>query len=115
MIGDTDTSNEYFPDDTYDAEIETADTSWKLAAASMAESLAVVLEQRVTSFAATGDLSLGWSDRTRSLRALAVRLRQEAADDAITASGSLVSIALQRDASTRAEYRASSRYRQLRR
>lgn len=111
MIGDTDASSEYFPDATYDAELVDG-FNWKLAAASMAESLAVVLEQRITSLTAVGDVSLGWSDRTRSLRLLSARLRQEAATEDATAIGDVTTVSLSRGGSATSEYR-DTRYRRL--
>lgn len=112
MIGDTDPSKEFFLDATYDAEIALV-SSWKLAGASMAESLAVVLEQRVTNFSAQGDISVGWSDRTRSLRLLAARLRSEAAAEEAGIDSTVVSVGLTRGGSTTSEYRTTNRYRRL--
>ena len=75
----------------------------------MAEAVAVKIEQDPSSFTATGDFSVSWSDRTRSLRASAVRLRQEAA---IEGAGGVTSVALSREGSASAEYRADA-YRRL--
>src|SRR5690606_33646947 len=80
IVGDTsnDETVEVFPDSVYLAEIDNY-TNWKLAAAAMAEAVAVRIEQDPSSVAFPQDISVGWADRTRQLRATAVRLRQEAA------------------------------------
>lgn len=92
ITGDTtgDPVQEFFPDRTYDATLAMYST-WKLAAAAMAEAVAVKIEQDPSSFTAVGDVAVGWSDRTRSLRAQAVRLRQEAMSET-SLLGTVVSI-----------------------
>ncbi len=115
MIGDTDVDAEFFPDATYDAELAQAGAAWKIAAASMAESLAVVLENRVSSFTAPGDLAVSWSGRTTTLRSLAARLRAEAEADAGTGDALVTSVQLTRGGSSESEYRPSDYYRRLRR
>lgn len=115
ITGDTsdDEATEWFPDDTYQAEIDRY-TNWKLAAASMAEAVAVKIEQNPTSVNVQGEVAVSWQDRTRSLRATAARLRTEAAAEDATANG-IASVVLQRDGTRAAgEYRTSA-YRGLRR
>ena len=112
LVGDTDTTAELLPDATYDAAIAAYGETWKLAAAEMAEAVAVAIERQVSSFSAGGEITVGWSDRTRTLRALAVRLRQEAATDAL---GAITTVALEREGSgTTPEY-TTRRYVTLRR
>lgn len=87
IVGDTsnDVTTELFPDETYEAEIAQY-LNWKLAAADMAEAVAVVLDKKFTGI--SGTQSLQWADRAKTLRARAVSLRQESAiEDA--ASGSV--------------------------
>jgi len=111
QVGDTNVASEIYPDATYDAAISQY-SDWKLAMASMAEAVAVAIEQDVSSFSAGGDLSVSWSDRTRSLRALALRLRQEVANDSGTTLSGIVSIPMARDSSgSSLEY--TQRYRRL--
>ena len=117
IVGDTsdDLATELFPDETYTATIAEYGASWKIAAAVMAEAVAVRIEQDPTSFTAQGDMSVGWSDRTRSLRDTAARLRREAAAEDATGSNVLTSVALGRDGTVgRGEYRATA-YARLRR
>lgn len=116
IVGDTsnDPETELFPDETYNAKIAEYQ-NWKLAAAEMAEAIAVQIEQDPTSFTAVGDMSVAWTDRTRSLRATAARLRSEAASEGVTVSNVIESIPLVRDGAGRGgEYRPE-RYRRLRR
>lgn len=115
IVGDTsnDEATELFPDDTYEAEIARY-TNWKLAAASMAEAAAVKIEQDPNSVNVPGEVAVSWQDRTRSLRATAIRLRSEAAAEDATGSG-VTSVALARGDSATAEYRDTRFYRQLRR
>lgn len=106
IVGDTAgiETDETFPDSTYDAVIE-LHANWKLAAAEMAEKVAVSIEQDPTSYTATGDMSVGWGDRTRSLRAVATRLRAEAAEEDQTTLTGIVSSQLERPGgSHHAEY-----------
>lgn len=115
IVGDTsnDVLAEIFPDTTYDAQIA-GHVHWKLAAASMAEATAVKIEQNPTSVSFPQDMSVGWSDRTRTLRATASQLRAEANAE-IAGVGTLTSTRLHRDGTNAgAEYRASH-YRLLRR
>jgi hypothetical protein len=116
IVGDTsnDVATEWFLDDTYEAEIANY-TNWKLAAAAMAEAVAVKIEQEPRSFTATGDMAVSWGDMTRSLRLQATRLRAEAAAEDAASGNGITSVALSRDGtSAAAEYRASA-YRGLRR
>ena len=115
IVGDTsgDPATELFPDDTYTAAIA-EQTNWKLAAAEMAEAVAVKLDQKLTSVNVSGDIAIGWADRTRQLRATAVRLRQEAAAEDAAGLGTITSVSLQRGGiADAAEYRAD--YHRLRR
>lgn len=112
MVGDIDTDNEIFPDETYESRIAEY-SDWRLAAAWMAESVAVAIEQDISSFSAGGDLSVSWSDRTRSLRALAIRLRQEVAADAGISLSTIVPVSLARDNSGRNLEYVGQRYRRL--
>lgn len=105
---------EILPDETYLATIAEYD-NWKLAAAAMAEAVAVRIEQDPTSVSFPADMSVGWSDRTRSLRATAVRLRSEAAAESQATTSGITSVTLTRDGGAgRSEYR-DTRYRTLRR
>jgi hypothetical protein len=112
IVGDTsdDAAVEFFPDDTYDATITANEDSWKLAAAAMAEAVAVKIEQSPGSLSSDGD-SISWQDRTRSLRAVAAQYRKEAIADAASAAG-ITSVALSRDGVASGEYR-TERYRGL--
>lgn len=100
------------PDATIEAKLaEFAD--WRLAAADCAEALAVQLERDPTSFTEPGDVALGWGDRARSLRSLAMRLRTEVADEAGLAAGPVILAELVRESGTgRLDY-AATRYRGL--
>ena len=115
IVGDTssDPATELFPDETYTATIAMY-TNWKLAAAAMAEAVAVKIEQDPTSFTAVGDMSVGWSDRTRSLRDTASRLRMEAGAEDVPVGNTIVAVALERGGASGGEYR-DSRYARLRR
>lgn len=116
IVGDTssDVDTELFPDETYNATIA-EHTNWKLAAAAMADAVAVKIEQDPTSFTAVGDMSVGWSDRTRSLRATASRLRDEAGAEDAPVNNTVVSVPLTRGTSSgNGEYR-DNRYSRLRR
>lgn len=115
IVGDTsnDETVEVFPDSVYLAEIDNY-TNWKLAAAAMAEAVAVRIEQDPNSVSFPSDMSVGWADRTRQLRATAVRLRQEAAAEDAAGANGVRSVQLQRSGLERSsEYRAD--YRRLRR
>ena len=58
------------------------------AAAEVVKRVAVAIENDITGYTATGDMSVSWGDRTRSLRALAVQLESQADDiEADEASG----------------------------
>lgn len=117
IVGDTsdDEATELFPDDTYEAEIANY-TNWKLAAAAMAEAVAVKIEQDPNSVNVPGEVAVSWQDRTRSLRLAATRLRAEAAAEDAASGNGITSVALTRDgASSAAEYRATGwAYRGLR-
>ncbi|MGB3330439.1 MAG: class I SAM-dependent methyltransferase [Thermomicrobiales bacterium] len=100
------------PDATYDAVIaEYAATSWKLAAADMAERVAVLIEQDPTSYTDVGVMAVGWGDRTRSLRALALRLRSEVASESTTIPAATSRQLARAGASSEPEYRPSRRWR----
>lgn len=116
IVGDTsnDPETEIFPDTVYTATIAEHD-NWKLAAAAMAEAVAVKIEQDPTSVSFPQDLSVGWTDRTRSLRATATRLRAEAAAEDAALLGAVRSVALTRGGSVASEYRPGDDYRGLRR
>lgn len=115
IVGDTsnDADAEIFPDTVYTATIAEHD-NWKLAAAAMAEAVAVRIEQDPTSVSFPQDMAVGWTDRTRSLRATAARLRAEAAAEDAALLGAVRSVALVRGGSATSEYRPSA-YRGLRR
>lgn len=68
------------PDETIHAALVSED-DWRLAAATIAEGVAVQLERRVTNVTMPGEMAVGWGDRARSLRALAARWRAEVAAD----------------------------------
>ena len=79
----------WIADETYDAVISkwgvpvsewSSSPKFLRAGAEMLRRVAVALEQEVTSFGATGDMNVGWGDRTRSLRELASQLESQAAD-----------------------------------
>lgn len=84
-LGDTsnDVATEYLPDSTYDAVI-VALGDWRLAAASLARSLAARAINDPTSFTAVGDMAVSWADRARSWLAIATALDAEAAADTST-------------------------------
>ena len=88
LAGDT-TEPEWLSDATYDAVIArwgvpavdwSSSPKFLRAAAELLRRVAVALEQDITSFTATGDMSVSWGDRTRSLRALATQLDSQADD-----------------------------------
>lgn len=117
LVGDTsdDEATELFPDDTYTAEIE-RHANWKLAAATMAEAVAVKIEQDPTSVNIPGEVAVGWQDRTRSLRATAARLRAEAAAEGAAVTHGITSVGLTRAGTgDMAEYRDTRAFRGLRR
>lgn len=93
IVGDTsnDPDDELFPDETYLAKIAEY-TNWKHAAADMAEAAAIQIEQDPTGFTAVGDMSISWSDRTRSLRTKAARLRADADQEEASGIGKPVRI-----------------------
>lgn len=113
ITGDTggDEAAEYFSDVTYEAAIVEHE-NWKLAAAFMADAVAVKIEQDPTSYTATGDFAVSWTDRTRSLRSQAIRLRQEAAIEDAAGTAGVISVALSRGGSVTPEYRLTQ-YRRL--
>lgn len=116
IVGDTtgDPSTEFFLDESYDAVIS-QHTNWKVAAAVMAEGVAVKIEQDPSSFTAVGDMSVSWNDRTRMLREVAKRLRTEAAAEDLATDNKVVSEALIRPGSGSAAEYVPSRYSRLRR
>lgn len=116
IVGDTsnDEDAEFFIDESYDAVIS-QHSNWKIAAAVMAEGVAVQIEQDPSSFTAVGDMSVGWSDRTRSLRETARRLRSEAAAEDTAIDNSIVSVPLVRHRSGGAAEYVPSRYSRLKR
>lgn len=64
-LGDIDVNAPMFPDVTYEAKSVEMGGAWRLAAASMARSLASQANAKMQSFAAGGDLSVTWGDRAR--------------------------------------------------
>lgn len=62
------------PDATYDAQLD-FETDWRLAAAAIADQLAGMFNQKVTSFTAVGDFSSGWGNRAAEWRRQAQQLR----------------------------------------
>lgn len=117
IVGDTsnDETAELFPDDTYAATIDQY-TNWKLAAAAMAEAMAVQIEQDPTSVNLPGEVAVGWQDRTRSLRAKAAQLRVEAAAEDAAVTNGITSVGLTRAGTGEmAEYRDTRTFRGLRR
>lgn len=86
----TDTSEpEWVADETYDSVLAkwgVPSSDWERspkflrAAAELVRRVASLIENDITSFTATGDMSVGWGDRTRSLRDLATQLESQAAD-----------------------------------
>lgn len=86
MAGDT-AEPEWLTDETYDSILGRYGVpvvGWQSsplflrAGAEILRRVAVAIEQKPTSFTATGDMSVGWADRTRSLRALAEQLDGQA-------------------------------------
>lgn len=90
IVGDTsnDVTTEMFPDATYISSISMY-TNWKRSAADMAEATAVELDRRRTSVSFPGDMSVGWGDTARTLRAMAIRFRREADDEDAADDGGL--------------------------
>jgi len=84
----TDTSNdaatELVPDATYDAVIAMygADSAFSYqglrATADMSVQVAEILDQNIVNFGATNDMTIGWGDRAKTLRANATWLRDRA-------------------------------------
>lgn len=111
IVGDI-TSPETLPDATYDAVIAEYD-QWKLAAADMAERVAVLIEQDPTNYTDVGVMAVGWGDKSRSLRAIAMRLRAEvAAESSVSAIPAATSVQLARAGGSNApEYRYTGRGR----
>lgn len=116
IVGDTSgvEEEEFFLDESYDAVIA-QHSNWKIAAAVMAEGVAVKIEQDPSSFTAVGDMSVGWSDRTRMLRDIAKRMRAEAAAEDSSIDNSIVSVPLVRQGSGGAAEYVPSRYAGLKR
>jgi hypothetical protein len=91
-LGDTsnDPATELLSDETYEAEL-TRLVDWRLAAASIATSLSNSAGMALTSFSASGDISVGWGDRRAHLLKVAADLRAEyAAEQWTTGSGDVV-------------------------
>lgn len=74
-----DEEEEYFPDDTYDRVIA-QHTNWKRACAEMALSVAGVIEDDPSSMGSDGD-SMSWTQRTKSLYAIAAQMTAEADEE----------------------------------
>lgn len=116
IVGDTsnDEETEFFLDETYDATIAEY-SNWKIAAAVMAEGVAVTIEQNPSSFTAVGDMAVSWADRTRSLRDIAARMRREAAAEDVAVDNTIVSVPLTRGTGSGDGEYAPRRYSRLRR
>ncbi len=83
LVVDT-TEPHLVPDVTIDAELA-RETDWRLAAATIAEGVAVQLERKLTGLSSAGD-SLQWGDRAKSLRSMAQRWRVEVAAERVATS-----------------------------
>lgn len=79
----TSPATEYLPDATYNAVIE-ALTDWRLAAASLARSLAARAINQPSSFAAQGDMSVSWTDRAKRWLEIAAALEAEVSSESST-------------------------------
>lgn len=77
-LGDTsnDPATEWKPDETYDAYLA-LHVDWRLAAAALAISLSNSPTMALTSFSASGDMSVSWGDRRAHLLKVAADLRAE--------------------------------------
>lgn len=73
-------------------------TDWRLAAAALAEVLAVRALNRPTTFGLSGVMNVSWADRAKTWLAVAKALRQQVADDdaAQAAIGTVSAIQLER-------------------
>lgn len=81
LLGDVDRVNPFLTDQEY-ADALAFYPDWRLATAYLADSLASRAINSPTSFTATGDMSISWTDRARAWRSLAQSLRDEVASGA---------------------------------
>lgn len=81
ILGDVDLDNPMAPDVTYSARLQAASGNWKLAAAAMARSFASRAINNISSFSATGDMSISWNNRARDWLLLAEQLEAEVSAD----------------------------------
>lgn len=91
-LGDTsnDPATEWLPDETYEAELA-IHSDRRLAAASIAIALSNSPNMALTSFSASGDMSVSWGDRRKHLLEVAKLLRDEvAAEEWATGGGDVV-------------------------
>lgn len=98
MAGDTDTAAEWLPDATYDAILLrhgspvsewSSSPKFLRAAAESLRRVAIAIENDPSSYTATGDFSVSWADRTRSLRLMADDLERQAGDIEADEAGGL--------------------------
>lgn len=78
LLGDVDRVTPFLTDQEY-ADALAFYPDWRLATAYLADSLASRAINSPTSFSATGDMSVSWTDRARAWRLLAKSLRDDAA------------------------------------
>lgn len=68
-------------------------SDWRLAAAALADALAVRAINRPTSFSAPGQMAISWADRSRGWLAIGKALREQvASDDQLAAASGTVSV-----------------------
>lgn len=113
ILGDVDVDNPLSPDVTYLARLQQAGGSWKLAAASMARSFASRAINKMSSFSATGDMSISWNNRANDWLKLAQALEaEEAASQSPVGENHIWSTDVVRgDRNIRAEYSRPMRER----